>query len=89
MGAGGLCAVPRVNLITNEGFGMDATHTQKKGDYQGEVFPMDFPLCFPEQVKRDLEFDRYDSGLNPPWKIVRAFRKLRRMFGKILLSTPG
>lgn len=79
MGAGGLCAVPRVNLITNEGFGEDATHTQKKGNYQGDVLPMEFPLCFPEQVKRDLEFDRHDSGLNPPWKIVRAFRKLRRL----------
>lgn len=78
MGAGGLCAVPRVNLITNEGFGEDATHTQNKGNYTGKTYPMDFPLTFPEEVERDKEFDRYDSGLNPPWKIVRAYRKLVR-----------
>ena len=82
MGAGGLCAVPRVNLITNEGFGEDATHTQKKGNYEGKVFPMDFPLRYPEQVKRDHKFDRYDSGLNPPWKIVRGVRKLLRRLRK-------
>lgn len=79
MGAGGLCAVPKVNLITNEGFGEDATHTQEQGDYQGEVFPMDFPLVFPKQVVRDRNFDRYDRGLNPPWKFVRAFRKIKRI----------
>lgn len=82
MGAGGLCAVPRVNLITNEGFGADATHTQKKGNYQGEVFPMDFPLRYPKRVERDRRFDRYDTGLNPPWKLVRGFRKLVREIRK-------
>lgn len=82
MGTGGLCAVPKVNLITNEGFGADATHTQNPGDYRGETFPMDFPLVFPEHVVRDTEFDKYDRGLNPPWKIVRAFRKFMRLLGK-------
>lgn len=82
MGAGGLCAVPKVNLISNEGFGEDATHTQNKGDYRGETFPMEFPLVFPEEVKRDRNFDKYDRGLNPPWKIVRAVRKLGRLLTK-------
>lgn len=82
MGAGGLCAVPKVNLITNEGFGEDATHTRSRGDYRGETFPMKFPLDCPGEVKRDRKIDRYDRGLNPPWKIVRAFRKLQRMFGR-------
>ena len=76
MGAGGLCAVPKVNLITNVGFGVGATHTQNKGDYEGEVFPLDFPLQYPEQVRRDRKFDRYDAGLNPPWKIIRGIRKI-------------
>lgn len=80
MGAGGLCAVPEVNLITNEGFGADATHTQDQGDYKGETFPMEFPLSYPDKVERDRNFDRYDRGLNPPWKIVRALRKLKKMF---------
>lgn len=81
MGAGGLCAVPKVNLITNEGFGEDATHTQDKGSYSGETFRMDFPLRFPREVERDRNFDRYDTGLNPPWKLVRGVRKLKRLIG--------
>lgn len=79
MGVGGLCAVPKVNLITNEGFGEDATHTQNQGDYKGETFPMEFPLVYPERVERDRNFDKYDRGLNPPYKIVRAYRKLKRI----------
>lgn len=79
MGAGGLCAVPKVNLVTNEGFGEDATHTQSKGSYEGRTFPMDFPLRYPDKVVRDRNFDRFDSGLNPPWKIIRAYRKIRRI----------
>lgn len=79
MGAGGLCAVPKVNLIANEGFGEDATHTKERGAYEGCVYPMDFPLQFPEKVERDYKFDRYDSGLNPPWIFVRGIRKLARI----------
>lgn len=82
MGVGGLCAVPRVNLITNEGFGEDATHTQDQGDYKGDVFEIEFPLRFPDKVERDQNFDRFDQGLNPPWLIVRAFRKLKRILKK-------
>ena len=58
MGRGGLCTVPKVNLITNEGFGENATHTQNRGGYTGESYPMDFPLVFPEKVERDKMFDR-------------------------------
>ena len=82
MGKGGLCAVPKVNLITNEGFGEDATHTQDKGDYKGETFYMEFPLKYPEQVRRDYNFDKYDRGLNPPGLLVRAIKKLKRMIWK-------
>ena len=78
MGAGGLCAVPKVNLISNEGFGEDATHTHEKGTYSGQTGILDFPLQYPEKVKRDYDFDRYDPGLNPPWKIVRLYRKIKK-----------
>ncbi len=78
IGAGGLCAVPKVNLIKNEGFGSEATHTHEKGSYNGETGVLQFPLQYPEHVVRDYEFDRYDSGVNPPWKIVRIYRKIRK-----------
>lgn len=79
MGARGLCAVPKVNLIKNEGFGEEATHTREKGSYSGEVGVMEFPLQYPEYVKRDYGFDRYDSGLNPPWKVTRLCHKIKKM----------
>lgn len=79
MGAGGLCAVPKVNLITNEGFGEDATHTQEKGDYSGKTFELEFPLIYPSKVERDRSFDKYDSGLNPDWKVVRAIKKIYKI----------
>lgn len=82
MGKGGLCIVPKVNLITNEGFGKDATHTQEKGNYSGKTFELELPLKYPDEVKRDRNFDKYDSGLNPPWKIVRAIRKIRKVMKK-------
>ncbi len=82
MGKGGLCAVPKVNLITNEGFGEDATHTQNQGDYKGETFPIEFPLKYPDKVERDRNFDKYDRGLNPPWLIVRGIRKLEKILMK-------
>ncbi|MCD8363510.1 MAG: hypothetical protein LUC98_11255 [Lachnospiraceae bacterium] len=75
LGEGGLCVVPKVNLISNEGFGEDATHTQGREDYRMETCEMEFPLDYPEEVARDRKFDRYDRGLNPPSKLTRLFRR--------------
>lgn len=72
----GLCAVPKVNLITNEGFGEDATHTQSSGSYDGRTQSLDFPLQFPKTVKRNWKIDMYDKGLNRPWLPVRLLRKI-------------
>ena len=76
MKAGGLCVVPGVNLISNEGFGEDATHTQDAGNYDGKTYRMEFPLRIPEKVERDRKIDRYDRGMNRPWLIVRALKRL-------------
>ena len=76
MKAGGLCVVPCVNLISNEGFGEDATHTQDAGNYDGKTYRMEFPLRIPEKVERDRKIDRYDRGMNRPWLIVRALKRL-------------
>ena len=76
MKEGGLCAVPQVNLISNEGFGEDATHTQEQGNYDGKTYAMEFPLRYPEKVVRDHKLDKYDWEINRPWLIVRAFRRI-------------
>ena len=82
MAVNGLCIVPKVNLICNEGFGKDATHTRDKGDYKGETFEMQFPMKYPPEVQRDIQFDRYDKGLNPSWKLIRGLRKIYHMIDR-------
>lgn len=78
----GLCAVPKVNLISNEGFGADATHTHDRGDYKGETATLTFPLQYPPIVERDCRFDQYDRDLNPPSVVEKAFRKMKGMLIK-------
>jgi hypothetical protein len=56
---GGLCALPSVNLITNIGFGPEATHTIAASRFadlpRGELH---FPLRPPREVGSDLGYDR-------------------------------
>lgn len=78
----GLCAVPAVNLISNEGFGEDATHTQDAGAYDGQTYALAFPLKFPQTVKRDRKIDKYDKGLNRPWLPARIARRMKRIIVK-------
>ena len=56
----GLSILPRTNLISNIGFGEDATHT-KRIDHQRANVPtleMGFPLTHPPCMVRDTEADR-------------------------------
>ncbi len=49
--AGGLCILPKKNLVYNAGFGAEATHTQKEN--AGRQIPageMDFPLLHPDTL---------------------------------------
>jgi len=59
----GLSVVPAVNLISNIGFGEDATHTSKANRHANrERFEMSFPLqpppCIVRDRLRDLEYVR-------------------------------
>lgn len=74
----GLCAVPKVNLISNEGFGEDATHTQDPGTYDGRTYALELPLKYPDQVERDRRIDKYDWEINRPWLPVRILHRLKR-----------
>ena len=56
--------------------------TRDKGDYKGETFEMQFPMKYPPEVQRDIQFDRYDKGLNPPWKLIRGLRKIHHMIDR-------
>jgi hypothetical protein len=79
-----LQVVPNVNLISNIGFGANATHTHVVGVHANmPTQPIEFPLVHPMFVLADLEADRYiaQDQLAPSF-MKRKWRRLQRMFGK-------
>ena len=56
----GLTIQPQMNLISNLGFGHDATHTKNPGDKSArlKLEPLQFPLKHPEYVLVDAEADK-------------------------------
>ncbi len=77
----GLSVMPCHNLISNIGFGLEATHTLVKNRVAAlPAQPMTFPLQHPTTVIRDVEADRLLSRvtlLRPPL-YRRAVNRLRR-----------
>lgn len=83
---GGLSVTPHVNMVSNIGFGDDATHTfHRTSIAQLPAHAVEFPLRHPPFIIRDadadayLEKNRYGSGLNKRLKrpLAAAMRRLR------------
>ena len=57
--AGGLAVLPERNLVSNIGFGPEATHTRKAASRYAamDVEPMTFPLVHPAEPRRQIEAD--------------------------------
>ena len=74
--------VPNVNLISNIGFGAQATHTHVVGIHANMATQaMDFPLVHPNFVLPSAEADRYISNDQiAPSFLKRQIRKLKRCF---------
>lgn len=70
----GLAIIPAVNLISNVGFGDDATHTHTAVNTMAHrpVAAMDFPLRHPENMTRSLETDLYAFTQICPWAQPQA-----------------
>ena len=66
----GLTATPNVNLVSNIGFGVDATHTLYENDKNANQPTQELgEIIHPKEIKRDMEADRYNfdnffGGLN-------------------------
>ena len=79
---GGLTATPQVNLVTNIGFGPDATHTVTSDDQAGlPALPLG-PLTHPAKVKQNLAADRHVlnqnfGGANHPDRWHKRFQRRR------------
>lgn len=93
----GLAILPRTHLVSNVGFGEDATHTRRQDTARerGALLPSDmaFPLVHPPAVARDVEFDRLASAAlvatermeDPGWRrTVR--RRVRRAISRMLTA---
>jgi hypothetical protein len=80
-----LQVVPNVNLISNIGFGANATHTHVVGVHANmPTQAISFPLTHPSFVLPNIEADRYiaNDQLAPSF-YVRKWRWLKRMFCKL------
>ena len=78
-----LQVAPNVNLISNIGFGPQATHTHVVGIHANmPTEPMPFPLVHPTFVLQDPDADRYiaDDQLAPSFA-RRQVRRVRRILG--------
>ena len=85
---GGLTATPNVNLVTNIGFGPEATHTVTDGDQEGMAAHPLGPLTHPQVVRVDVAADRYAfdrqfGGRDHP---DRLHNRLRRRRDQLLRS---
>jgi len=59
-----LCVIPNVNLVSNIGFGVDATHTGGRGKVaQLPTAEMTFPLKHPPTMLRDAAADKKTAEL--------------------------
>ncbi|WP_429070825.1 hypothetical protein [Aeromonas veronii] len=79
----GKCIVPRVNLITNVGFGVDATHTfsaESDVAYR-KRYEINIPLIHSQNIESEIKindfYDKNTFSLKP--FIVRAINKLARL----------
>lgn len=74
---GGLCIQPRRNLITNTGFGPDATHTRRSNGYEAmEREELEFPLSHPPFILSDTQHD-HEMQKKKTSIIRRAYFKLK------------
>lgn len=83
----GLSALPRVNLVSNIGFGDDATHTKDPHSLFANwpVGELPFPLKHPTQLERSVAADEFTFRQNflgqtePPPLWQRALKRARRL----------
>lgn len=76
---GGLTATPNVNLVSNIGFGAEATHTKENSPVANMQTHGIYPLVHPGDVRRDADADRYDFDHNFDGRYLRFPRSLVRL----------
>lgn len=83
----GFCITPNVNLISNIGYGSDATHTTFSTFIANlPVSGTEFPLIHPAKVICDNEADAYNRKMlfRLPGLFKRIFLRASRVFQKVI-----
>lgn len=78
-----LTVIPSVNLVSNIGFGPDATHTPVPNRYAAmETEAIDFPLCHPPVIEADGDADDFTGNtmFRKPSMISRIANSFRKGF---------
>jgi hypothetical protein len=79
---GRLAIIPNVNLISNIGYGSDATHTMGQSRFNNmKTAAMQFPLSHPPFILRDSAADEYTEKYHyfPPSPELRLLVRLGRL----------
>jgi len=84
---GGLTVTPNVNLVSNIGYGEDATHTSwgKNNPNLNRSVSNIFPLVHPDKIEANRNADEYYflKFINPKMKLIQ---RIKRKLTKILSS---
>lgn len=81
----GLCIIPNVNLVTNVGFGDDATNTKEQSRFFNmERFEIDFPLKHPKGMIRNFVADEFTQKTVFHFYTLldRVILKVKKILGK-------
>lgn len=80
MAAEGLCIAPAANLVTNLGFGSDATHTTNTADRRASLTAgvAEFPLRHPDEISANTALDRHYIATMSGGSAVRSLARLAR-----------
>jgi hypothetical protein len=85
---GGLCATPNLNLVSNIGFGPDATHTTDVESAHSNLKVVELgSISHPNMIAQSLEADLYDFDNSFGGKFLRFPRSVLQMTVRICQYT--
>ena len=87
----GMAIVPNGNLVSNIGFGSDATHTVEENRLTNRpVHPMRFPMRHPRRIGPDRRSDRFVAERVFEWSIPSRSDEMRRSAWRAIVELiPG
>ena len=79
--------IPAANLVSNIGYGPDATHSKDPNDYFANVptYEIEFPLKHPDKIYRNYKADEFiQKKLFGEVVVDTNFKKIKRIIKKII-----